>query len=225
MEIVRCKSKEEAKKSAGKKLNQLFLSHQHLPVLFLSSGGSALQLLDEIDTTCLPKNLTVGVLDERMDVEPKNSNRAQFKISPFFMKLQERNVPFHDLLSDEYSFFLSTEKYPDGKVIITQGVGADGHTAGIVPFPEDPKMFRQLFENEDRSAVVYEAEEKNEYPHRATATISFLRQEVDHSVVYMVGEEKREALERILADEGTLYETPARIVREMQNVTIFTDIL
>jgi len=43
-------------------------------------------------------------------------------------------------------------------------------------------------------------------------------------VVFMVGEEKRNALERVLAEEGMLAETPARIVREMRDATIFTDI-
>ena len=218
MEVVRCKNKEEAKKSAGKKLNQLFLSHQHVPVLFLSSGGSALELLDEIDTACLPKDLAVGVLDERLNVEPKSSNSEQFKATPFFTKLQERGVPFFDIFGEGFRF------NPRGKVIITQGVGADGHTVGIFLLPEDPKKFQELFENGEVSLVKYDAGKKTEYPERATVTMPFLRQ-VDHSVVFLIGAEKRNALERILAPKGTLFETPARIVREMRAATIFTDIL
>ncbi|OHA68087.1 MAG: hypothetical protein A3J68_00945 [Candidatus Wildermuthbacteria bacterium RIFCSPHIGHO2_02_FULL_48_16] len=214
MEVVRCKTKEEAIKNAGKKLNELFLSHQHVPVLFLSSGGSALQLLDEIDVNSLPEDLAVGVLDERRGVEPKNSNSTQFKATSFFARLQKRGVPFIDLEG----------KTSARKVIITQGVGADGHTAGIFPFPEDRKKFRELFENEKVLSVRYNAGDKTEYPERVTVTMPFLRK-IDHSVVFMVGEEKRIALERILAEEGTLAETPARIVREMRDVTIFTDIL
>ncbi|MBI2642667.1 MAG: 6-phosphogluconolactonase [Candidatus Wildermuthbacteria bacterium] len=213
MEVVRCKDKEEAKKSAGKKLNELFLSHQHVPILFLSSGGSALRLLDEIDASSLPKDLAVGMLDERLDVEPKDSNSEQFKATPLYTMLQARNVPFAELKGNTSL----------RKVIITQGVGVDGHTAGIFPFPEDPGKFQELFENDEALTVEYDAGKKSEYPRRATVTMPFLRQ-VDHSVVYMVGEEKRKALERIFVDNGALYETPARIMREMRDVTIFTDI-
>ncbi|MDO8577435.1 MAG: 6-phosphogluconolactonase [Candidatus Wildermuthbacteria bacterium] len=213
MEVVRCKIKETAIKNAGKKLSELFLNHQHVPVLFLSSGGSALELLDEIDTVCLPYDLVVGVLDERVGIEPRNSNSAQFKATSFFARLQKRGVPFIDLEG----------KTSARKVIITQGVGADGHTAGIFPFGENPQRFQELFENEKVLLVRYNAGDKTEYPERVTVTMPFLRK-VDHSVVYMVGEEKRDALERVLAEDGALHETPARIAREMRDVTIFTDI-
>ncbi|MDP2637203.1 MAG: 6-phosphogluconolactonase [bacterium] len=213
MEVVRCKTKEEAKKSAGKKLNQLFLSHQHVPVLFLSSGGSALQLLDEIDVNTLPEDFAVGMLDERLEVELKDTNSEQFRAAPLYTMLQARHVPFAGLGNT------STRK-----IIITQGVGVDGHTAGILPFPENSEVFHKLFESKDKPLVEYEAKGTSAYPHRATVTLPFLRERVDHSVVYMVGEEKRSALERILAKDGALHETPARIVREMRDATIFTDI-
>lgn len=216
IEVLRFKTREEAIERAGRKLNELFLSHQHVPILFLSSGGSALELLDEIEISYLPKNLMVGVLDERVSSDPKASNAAQLKQTSFFMKLQERGVPFLDIFKGEFT-------HPQGKIIITQGVGADGHTAGIFPFPEDPKKFQELFENKEHLAVEYDAEGKTEYPRRLTVTMPFLRQ-VDHSVVFVAGEGKRGALERVLAKEGSLYETPSRIVHEMRQVSIFTDI-
>jgi len=46
---------------------------------------------------------------------------------------------------------------------------------------------------------------------------------VDHAVVYVVGEEKRATFERVLAENGALAETPARIIREMKDVRLFTD--
>jgi len=69
----------------------------------------------------------------------------------------------------------------------------------------------------------YDAKERNEYPQRATITLPFLR-EIDHSVMYMVGMEKKDALSRMLNAKGMLFETPARIVHEMKEVHIFTDI-
>ncbi|MDO8633452.1 MAG: 6-phosphogluconolactonase [Candidatus Wildermuthbacteria bacterium] len=221
MEVVRCKTKEEAIKNAGKKLNELFLSHQHSPVLFLSSGGSSLELLDEVEEQYLSHNLTVGMLDERMNVDPEASNSSKFRKTSFFAKLEAKNILLVDIFKEGFTF---REKYPQGKVIITQGVGADGHTAGVFPFPEDEKKFQDLFEDKERLVVEYDAGGKTEYSSRVTVTMPFLRK-VDHSVVYMVGEDKHDALERVLAEEGTLHETPGRIVREMRDATIFTDIL
>ena len=203
------------------KLNQLFLSHRHVPVLFLSSGGSALELLNEVGEQYLSHDLTVGILDERMNVDPKTSNSSKFRKTPFFAKLEAKNILLVDIFKEAFTF---REKYPQGKVIITQGVGADGHTAGIFPFPEDEKKFQDLFQDKEHLVVEYDAGGKTEYSSRATITMPFLRQ-VDHSLVFLTGEEKRNALERILAEEGTLAETPARIIREMRDVTIFTDIL
>ncbi|MDP2664438.1 MAG: 6-phosphogluconolactonase [bacterium] len=221
MEVVRCKTKEEAIKNAGKKLNELFLSHQHSPVLFLSSGGSSLELLDEVEEQYLSHNLTVGMLDERMNVDPEASNSSKFRKTPFFAKLEAKNILLVDIFKEGFTF---REKYPQGKVIITQGVGADGHTAGVFPFSEDEKKFQDLFEDKERLVVEYDAGGKTEYSSRVTVTMPFLLK-VDHSVVYMVGEDKRDALERVLAEEGTLHETPGRIAREMRDATIFTDIL
>lgn len=214
IEVFRFKTKEEAIESAGKKLNELFLSHRHVPVLFLSSGGSALELLDEIEISYLPKDLTIGVLDERIGSDLKVSNIAQLRATPFGARLEEIIVP------DKLTF---KKDHPEGKIFITQGVGADGHTAGILPFPEDPKKFQELFEDKEVLSIKYDAGGKTEYPERVTVTMPFLRQ-VDHSVVFLLGEEKRNALERMLAKDGPLHETPARIVHEMRQVSIFTDI-
>ena len=58
---------------------------------------------------------------------------------------------------------------------------------------------------------------------RVTTTFPYLLYVVDYSIVYAVGEEKKEALKRVLQDKGTLEETPARVIRDMKNVYLFTD--
>jgi 6-phosphogluconolactonase/glucosamine-6-phosphate isomerase/deaminase len=40
----------------------------------------------------------------------------------------------------------------------------------------------------------------------------------------MKGENKKEALTKVLAEEGSLVETPGRILRELREVKLFTDI-
>ena len=114
------------------------------------------------------------------------------------------------------------ETHANGVVIATMGVGKDGHTAGIMPYPENPALFRSLFEDEEKWVVAHDAGDKNPHSLRVTVTLPFLRM-VDHAVVYVVGEEKRATFERVLAENGALAETPARIIREMKDVRLFTD--
>ena len=109
-------------------------------------------------------------------------------------------------------------------MVITQGIGEDGHTAGIMPYPENSALFKSLFDDPEKWVVGYDAEGRNEHPLRVTVTLSFLREVVDHSIVYAVGDGKKEALRQVLAETGTLWQTPARIIHEMRNVMLFTDL-
>jgi 6-phosphogluconolactonase/glucosamine-6-phosphate isomerase/deaminase len=234
MEVKRYSTKQEAKKEGARKLNQLLDAHSHVPTLFLSSGGSPLELLDDI--IIFPVNLTVGVPDERFSGDPRVNNFAQLAGTPFFEKAKEHGAYFIDTrvqqgeelgelaLRMESAWKTWKQEHPGGRIIITQGVGPDGHTEGIMPFPKDEETFRRLFLQEERWVVGYDAKEKNEYPLRVTCTLPFLRM-VDHSVLYMVGENKRDAFFRMLATEGSLWEAPCRIVQEMKNVKLFTDIV
>ena len=112
---------------------------------------------------------------------------------------------------------------PQGRVIMTQGVGPDGHTCGIMPFPSDEQKFKALFEGEGKWAVGYDASGKSEHPFRATVTISLLRNGVDESVAYAVGSGKKHALKRATAGDIELWKTPVAVMREMKKVTLFTD--
>ncbi|MCH7828332.1 6-phosphogluconolactonase [Patescibacteria group bacterium] len=232
MEITRTKNKEEAIKKASSRLNQILDAHSHVPTLFLSSGGSSSGLLERI--VIFPPNFIVGMTDERFSEDPKVNNFAQLAETGFFEKAQDRGAYFIDtrvqrgedleVFAKRFEAALTNwkEEHPGGRIVITQGVGADGHTAGIMPYPKEKSRFQELFEG-DALVRGYDAQKKNEYPLRATITLPFLRM-VDHSVLYMVGKEKKEALKRALKVEGTLWETPARIIHEMKEVHIFTDI-
>jgi len=49
----------------------------------------------------------------------------------------------------ESSLFEWAKKHPEGKIIATMGIGFDGHTAGIMPYPENPETFARLFEDKE----------------------------------------------------------------------------
>lgn len=204
-------------------------------ILFLISGGSALKVLDKIDSAILHQDITVSMIDERFSTDPKVNNFLQLKQTAFFKKLLEKGGLFFDStpalgesiasLTQRFDSFLHQWKklHADGIVVALLGMGEDGHTAGIMPFLENQKLFGHLF-LEDEWVVGYDAKDKNQYSLRVTTTMTFLKNQVDRAVVFIQGEAKKSALEKVIAKDGSLAETPARIWREMKNVVVVTDV-
>lgn len=213
MEVFPCKTKEEARTNATDGLNNV-LGRISDPILFLSSGGSSLELLDDMQEEDLGSEVTVSVLDERYSRDHAVNNFAQLfeKMQPkTFIDTRVQQGETLQQLAQRFERELRAWKRhnPHGAIVITQGMGSDGHTAGIMP--------GYVFDNPGQWVAGYDA--------RVTTTLVFLREMVDYSVAYVTGAKKREALKRLLAREGTLSETPARIMREMKHVKLFTDIV
>jgi len=221
---------------ACRALANLLREHKERPVLLLLSGGSAFDLLKATLSDCIGTHTTIAVLDERFSEDQTTNNFALVEKTDFFQRAQEAGAQSIDSMirvgDDVESLAIRFEvalrawrsENPEGVILITQGIGPDGHTAGIMPFPENEKLFEKLFFDDSRWVCGYDAGTKNQYPLRVTTTISFLLS-VDYSIVYCVGKNKKEALSRVLADQGNLVATPARIIREMKNAALFTDIV
>ena len=104
------------------------------------------------------------------------------------------------------------------------GAGSNGHTAGIMPYADEREKFNDLFNSKDKLVRGYAATRaRDKFPLRITVTLTFLRNWVDIAVVFIVGEEKKLALEKIKSKTGELNITPARIIREMKGTRIYTD--
>lgn len=221
MEIYRNKNSGVVQENARERLRALFELYKDIPILFLSSGGSAISLLNGLE---IKKDCTVSVLDERFEGE---SNFAAFPemdcavIDP--RPVKEEGI---ELTSKRFDNALHKwkEHNSDGIIIATMGIGKDGHTAGIMPYPGNPELFLSLFENKEKWVVGYDAKEKSKYPLRITVTFPFLRI-VDYAVVYAVGKEKHDAVNEVLKEQGKLFKTPARIVQEMKHVFFYTNIV
>jgi len=235
MEVITDQNPSELLLRASASLNALLSTYKTFPILFLTSGGSAFKLLSGISQTQLGSNLTVSVLDERIDTNPTVNNFAQLCETKFY----EQAIQFKtNFISTEVGKDESVESFTikfdtalknwkkqnlNGKIIVTMGIGVDGHTAGIMPFQEDPEKFIKLFKNPMRWVAGYDAGNKNPYNLRATVTISYLTMQVDHAIVYCTGIEKKEALQKI--NNGTdLAEIPARVLNQMKDVKLFTDV-
>jgi 6-phosphogluconolactonase/glucosamine-6-phosphate isomerase/deaminase len=234
MEVLSYPLEDVLEKTSGA-VNTVLEREFGAPLLFLVSGGSSLLLLNKIHSEFLGAHIMIAVSDERFSPDPKVNNFAQVAASRFYENAKNRGCSFVDTrpslgetvvtLGERFNRSLKDwrAKNPQGRVVMTQGIGPDGHTCGIMPFPEDEKKFAELFLNADCWAVGYDAKGKNEYPLRVTATLAFLREQVDESVVYAVGGNKQTALRRILKKEQKLNEVPGFILREMKKVAVFTD--
>lgn len=236
MEIFTEETKEKAALRAGSILRNL-LTEKERPFLFLSSGGSCFELLDSFSEHFLDSFHTVGMLDERYSREERVNNFSQLTRTPFWRKATMRGVQWIDTrvregealeeLEERFEGALRAWKAnnPLGRCVATFGMGLDGHIAGMMPYPENPDRFSFLFEDPFQWVIGYDAtKEKNEFPLRITTQMTFLRNVIDCGVCIITGQGKKAAFERLLALEGTLPETPARILREMRNVSVVTDI-
>lgn len=228
-------SQKKVKENATQQLNTLLVEHSATPVLLLLSGGSALQLIDEIDLTSLSKTTMISVLDERIGSD-ENSNFYQLMQTVFYREAQKQGVQFFDVRAKEGEnekdaalrlqkmFRMLLKMMPTTTIIATVGVGPDGHTAGVMPYPDELDFFTETFDTKNDWIVGYDAGTKNSYPKRVTVSLSFLRDHIDYAIAYATGENKKESLQKLIAEEGSLAQTPARILREMKNVHLYTDV-
>ena len=237
MEIFKNKDSAAVIHQAKESLNDELAKTDDSAILLLLSGGSTLKLLPDINTKLFGPRLTISILDERYSKEPNINNFAQLQNILFYKEALQKGSFFIDTkVTDEETLEGLAQRFeatlrnwkkanPQGKIIATQGIGADGHTAGIMPYPENPDLFKNLFEDKEKWVVGYDATlSKNQYPLRVTTTFPFLRSIIDVTIVYIAGEEKKAALQKVMSEDGSLAETPARIIKEMKSVRLFSDI-
>lgn len=233
MEIHVHSSAEEALESAAQHLQ--FLLDTDTPVLFLSSGSSAFELLELIDQEVIDAHMTMGILNEQYTAIEADRNYVQLKEMPIVDAWQHRGVRMLNMgvkegeSIDAYALRVDTvltqwiENNPDAEVIATMGIGTDGSTAGIFPYVDTTheEALDELLHGK-RWFVGYESESADT-AQRATVTFTFLEQVVDEAIVYAAGTTKAEALERVVDSEEDTHELPASVLYAMNSVELFTD--
>lgn len=226
--------KDNPAKKAGEMIGWLLCKYEDRPVLLMLSGGSAFEVLQYVDRSMLEKSITITMVDERFTTERDINNFAKLTGTDFFDRARSRGCAFIGTevqknetiteLTDQLERHVEgwKRRNKDGIVIALLGIGADGHIAGIMPYPENKKLFSELFDDTDKWVVGYDAGAKNEHPMRVTITASFLKNIVDHAVVYAAGEKKKEAILKA-REGGPVNEVPARVLKEMKSVALVTD--
>lgn len=227
-------SVDEAKLKAANELSNTLheLKSKGVPALLLSSGGSALDVLECVSDECLGKFLTVGVLDERYDPTNTNNNFSQLARTSFFEAARTADCTFFDTrIQTGETFKQFTERFgvlieewlttnPQGVIVATIGMGPDGHISGIMPFPENPEYFYDQFMTE-KLVAGYDAGQKTPFPLRATTTLTFLKK-ITHPIIFITGSQKSSALNRAQT-EGDYATVPARFLRELVGASLCVD--
>lgn len=219
-------SEQKAIYGAAEFLNKTIALYGDAPVLLLVSGGSSLKVLDFVNIVQC-NHLTIGLVDERISKHAKDRNMSALEKTDFFryttlskanyIRINQHVAPEESALQYETMLKTWVKSHDDGKIVVILGIGPDGHTAGEMPGRA------ALFTNPDRWVVGYNAKSRDpKHPLRVTVTNTFLRM-VDTAAVFACGANKKEALERTLAPQGSISDTPARIIREMGRVALFTD--
>ena len=217
--------------TAGEELSTTLEHYQDKPTLLLLSGGSALSILDYVSNVVLGPKLTITTLDERFSTDLNINNFAQIKATEFYERARghgaseiDTSISSDDSLQETGQRFEASlqdwrEKHPDGIMIATMGVGADGHTAGI--FPNQPSFDYES----DNWVVAHELTSgANPYAKRITVTLLFLKTQVTHAIGYIISEEKRSVFDSLQNDSFSLKELPACILKEMASVVVITDL-
>lgn len=225
---------EKPAEGAGKYISDLLAVNHGRPILLMLAGGSSLSVLNYINPQYLGSHITVTVTDERFTDDIVDNNFSNLQSQSFYNDLV--NVDAYCIDTQIYGDETVTghaerfeknindwkKEFPKGIIIALYGIGADGHVAGIIPGIMSDDEFDKHF-NSSRLVAHLDAGSKNERPLRVTSTFSLMRQ-VDFPLFFVSGNEKKEALEKTLSNDGKMTETPARIIKEMKPSFVFTDI-
>jgi 6-phosphogluconolactonase/glucosamine-6-phosphate isomerase/deaminase len=183
-------------------------------VLFLIAGGSAIGLAVKLRLALddVASNISFTLTDERygpaghVDSNWKQLLSEGFKLAgtEYYEVLQDKTAQqtiaaFNDFLKS------SDAKYKIGLF----GMGADGHTSGILPGSPavDAKDFVAYYEAPDFK--------------RITTTPAFI-ETLDFAYLYAMGENKHQQIER-LGESHEISEQPAQVLKRVKNLIVFND--
>jgi 6-phosphogluconolactonase/glucosamine-6-phosphate isomerase/deaminase len=207
--------------------------------LIFYSGGSALVLLSLLFDNLASRKFDYSLLvfapvDERFD--PVASNFVSLKQMPVYEKFVQAGAKFVDTAIEDgtvedaanwYNQWVSGElkriQLVKGHIFTILGMGPDGHTAGIFPYPDNSQFFTSHFCETERMVVGYDVGEKNQYTQRFTLTLPAL-QRAGASFAYVTGAGKKEMLAKVVETAEDPHEVPARLWHRLSPISLYTDI-
>ncbi len=187
-------------------------------ILLFVTGGSSIQValkIAEILKENTFNNLTVMLTDERYGPINHTDSNWQQLIGQGFNIKGAKLIPIltgddANTTTQKFNEELHEEFKKDSYKIGLFGIGADGHTAGILP---DTSAV-----NSPNLADTY----KTEKFERITMTPKAIIQ-LDEAVIFAKGQDKWPTLEKLKNKVVDLNEQPAQILKKVPLLTMFTD--
>jgi 6-phosphogluconolactonase/glucosamine-6-phosphate isomerase/deaminase len=238
MNIVSIPDKQLLTKTLCEDLAVIFEKNAGKPILHFYSGGSALEIYPLMVEFLKEKSFDFtkcmfAPVDERF--EYMHSNYVAFKKLPVFEALVGLGAKFVDTgiqsgtLDEAASWYeqwvrgeMKRVKMLGGVSIAVLGMGPDGHTAGIFPYPENKEFFDATFVETNKWVAGYDVGGKNPFKKRFTLTRPSLM-EIDSNFVYVCGENKQQKLQEVLQTWDLQHEVPARIWYKLKNLAVYTN--
>jgi 6-phosphogluconolactonase/glucosamine-6-phosphate isomerase/deaminase len=206
--------------------------------VMLLSGGSAIGVAKEL-LSLLPadtslSSVTFALADERwVDLSSKDSNAVQLTEAGVIAEIEKRGGTFiplltSDVTSPEELVLKANAIYEEllkqaEQIVMIAGIGADGHTAGMLPHATSEEF--ELFSQAEH-VVSYTIPEQSDNPFKqrittTLATLSF----VDTVFLYATGEEKAAVLNTFIKKDQPLHQVPAlSLYLSQQPVQLLTTI-
>jgi len=221
-------------KLAANTLSEYVNSNNRRNILFLIATGSSFEILNYIDNKILCPNITIAVLDERYSNDRKVNNFAQLQKTKFYQIALKAKCnfinsfpSFHEThgnltkkINNNIKNWLSNNH--QGKIIATIGIGIDGHIGGIMPHSKESSLDSLM--NTENLILKVNTGGKNKYNLRITPNLSFFQNNIDYAVVYLVGQNKKNVLDKLFKSNTSILAFPSKILLAMKNCTLFTDI-
>jgi 6-phosphogluconolactonase/glucosamine-6-phosphate isomerase/deaminase len=188
-----------------------------MEVLWLLSGGSAItpavgasELLCARDLS----GLTISLVDERYGQVGHPKSNWQSLADAGFKLGNSKTYPVLSGTSaneatESYNLFLKKNLTGSAYRLCLLGIGPDGHTAGILPY--SPAV------NSKVEAVYYKADDYQRITISAKSLALF-----DEAIIYCVGANKADALERLDQDLEAAQQ-PAQIIKRIPLVSVYND--
>lgn len=201
------KQSQQSHIDAAKKISSAVLHYleQQKSVLLLTAGGRAELVYDALAKELKDKDLsklTVSLGDEHWTnkLSDNNNSWSNFRELDFWDVIADGGGEINHIIkgkgqhedADIFDKFLTQHIQKESYIISWQGLGADGHTSGILP--SDEISFYDTFDT-DKFAVAHKLAKV--HPARITITPTFI-DVIDEVFIYAVGEEKKDVLKKIV---------------------------
>jgi len=210
---------------------------ENQPTFLLMSGGSILesykQMLNLLPPELSLSNLTAGLIDERWGHKGHtDSNQHQLESLRVWSELKARGTKMMEMLvSDQpqaavkqlnqsYALIAAQSQ----RVILSLGMGEDGHTAGWLPTRE-LETFTQLYDKPEFVTYfeVDPLDSNNPFRHRITTTLKSIELATE-IVLFAVGANKKAAITAFQANDQPVNQLPVlALYRAQVKPVLFTD--